>query len=68
MRCYLALAALLLAFSLTQAQYEYLVPQRTINQQFEDVVEQLVEEPLSDVKARPSRYGNTCTTKANCCK
>ncbi|EDV99246.1 transmembrane protease serine 9 [Drosophila grimshawi] len=70
MRSYLALPLLLIGCSLALAQYQYLAPQQTLNQQFGDVVN-LVEQPketMTNERARPKRGKRltACTTKANC--
>jgi len=67
MRSYLALPLLLLGISLTLAQYQYQAPhQQTLAQQFADVVD--VVDPAEELRARPVKNRNTCTTKQNCCE
>lgn len=67
MRSQLALLlALLGCSSLALAQYQYQVPQQTLNQRFEHLIDPVEEqaEQLQEGRARRT----ACTTKANCCE
>lgn len=67
MRIQIALLALALGYcSLAQAQYEYQVPQQTLNQRFEHFIEPTAELQLEQQQGKARR--TSCTTKANCCE
>lgn len=54
--------------SLAKAQYEYQVPQQTLNQRFEQLIDPVEEPTLLEQQQLGRARRTACTTKANCCE